>query len=117
MRAWSWNIATGIRILAHALVLAALCVAIAEGATDVPESCQSLAERYASAPDQATLVALQACLAAERPGALQVTASPSAPADQLPVEPWVRQPTRARGDWPAAEPWAHTSKSWPDNPW
>jgi len=109
---------------AHALVLAALCVAIAEGATDVPESCQSLAERYASAPDQATLVALQACLAAERPDALQATVSPSAPAEQrawgegLPQEPWVRHHlTRARGDWPSAEPWAHTSKSWPDNPW
>ena len=63
---------------AHALVLAALCVAIAEGATDVPESCQSLAERYASAPDQTTLAALQACLAAERPDALQVTALPTA---------------------------------------
>ena len=43
------------------------------------------------------------------PDAHQVTA--------LPVEPWVRQPTRARGDWPSAEPWVHTSESWPDKPW
>ena len=103
-----------IRVAAHALVLAALCVAIAEGATDVLETRQSLAEWYASVPDQA---ALEACIADERPGALQVTALPIAPAEQLPVEPWVRQPTRARGDWPSAEPWTHTSKSWPDTPW
>ena len=122
MRSWSWNMATGIRILAHALGIATVCVAIAEGAA--AEDCERVAERYANAPHQTTLAALQACLEAER-GSLQATASPGAlpwPAphageEALPVEPWARQPQRGWGDWPSAEPWAHTPESWPDKPW
>ena len=123
MRPWSWNIVTGIRMLVHALVIAASCVVIAEGAA--AEDCGRLAERYANAPNQITLAALQACLEAEQRGSPQATAFPSAPAwpserageEALPVEPWARQPLRAWGDWPPAEPWAHTWKSWPDKTW
>ncbi len=117
---WGWNRVIGIQIAAGALVLAALGVPIAARAAEMPEDCHDLVVRFARAPDQGTpqtLAALQACLEAEQSGSLQATASPSAPAAQLPVEPWVRQPTRARGNWPSAEPWVHTSESWPDKPW
>ncbi len=101
------------------LVTTVVCATIANGAAEVPEECRSRAERYTRAPEQGTLetlAGLESCLAG-RSDSPQPTASASAPAGQMPVEPRVRQPTRARGEWPAAEPWVHTSESWPEKPW
>lgn len=101
--------AIGICVAAGALVLAALGLPVATGAAEMPEACHGLAARFARAPDQATLAALQACLAGERPDSAQMTALPSIPA---------MPPKRAWGEWPPSEPWMHTSESWPQpRPW
>ncbi len=117
MPRWSWKVRNGFRTTVPTLAIAAVWVAIAGAATAGAEICGSLAERYASAPHQARLAALEVCLAAEWPDPPLATALPTATARPLPVEPWVRQPTRARGEWPAAEPWTHTSESWPEESW
>lgn len=98
----------GIRLAAGTLVIAALCVTVAAGAMDVPENCRNLAERYIRAPDQATLATLEACLGGKQADARNVNTSPSTPASQ---------PKRARGEWRQAEPWVHTSESWPPQSW
>ena len=125
VRVWGRTRAKGIAFLAYPLAIAAVCAAIASGVAAASADCGRLADHYASAPDPASLAVLQACLQAAQRDAPRATTSPNAQAGPseppreaaMPVQPTAREPRRPWGDWPSAEPWVHTTQSWPVNPW